>query len=177
MGGANPHQQPIPARERDALAGGGATPTSLRRGGSRMIRRLRRDRSGVTAVEFAIVALLLMTWIFGMIEVARAYWAYQIIQEVAIEQARCMGVVASGCASAGAYSNSAAVTNAITIASNRGLTITGSNVTLTRPATCAAVSGFSQATISYTFTTTVPLLLASLSTANLTASACFFNTR
>ncbi|HQT78831.1 MAG TPA: TadE/TadG family type IV pilus assembly protein, partial [Rhodopila sp.] len=114
---------------------------------------------GVTSIEFALVALVLMLWIFGIMEAARAYWTYQIIEEVAIEGARCMGVLASGCSSGGAYSASATTTYIQTLASSRGLSIPASDITLTRPAVCASLSSFSQVDISYTFNTEVPSLI------------------
>ncbi len=138
---------------------------------------LRRDRRGLAAVEFALVSLMMMTWIFGMMEIARAYWTYQIIQQVAIEGARCMGVLSSSCSSAGAYSASAAKTYMVTQAANLGLTLPSADITSSRPATCASTTGFSAVSISYNFTTNVPVLIPSLSSVTLTASSCYFNTQ
>jgi Flp pilus assembly protein TadG len=138
---------------------------------------LRRDRRGVAAVEFALVALTMLTWIFGMMEAARAYWSYQIIQEVAIQGARCMGIISSSCASGGVYDASTAKTYMVTQASNLGLTLPASDITVTRPATCASTTGFSSVSISYDFKTLLPVMIPSLSSVTLTASSCFFNTR
>lgn len=131
----------------------------------------------MAAVEFALVALVMMTWIFGMMEIARAYWTYQIIQQVAIQGARCMGVLSSSCATAGAYSASAAKTYMATQASNLGLTLPTTDITVTRPASCASTTGFSQVSISYNFKTNVPVLIPSLSSVTLTATSCYFNTQ
>ena len=43
---------------------------------------------GITTVEFAIVAVLLFTMIFGVIEVARGYYVYTMLGDVARRGAR-----------------------------------------------------------------------------------------
>jgi Flp pilus assembly protein TadG len=139
------------------------------------VRPVIADKRGVTAVEFALVSLALLTWMFGMMETARAYWDYQIIEEVAIEGARCMGVVATGCASGGAYNSSATTTFIENLAQSRGLTLSSSDLTLTRPTSCAGTSGFSQLTITYDFKTNLPVLLPSLKTIALSTTACYYN--
>jgi Flp pilus assembly protein TadG len=131
----------------------------------------------MAAVEFALVSLVMMTWIFGIMEIARAYWAYQIIQEVAIQGARCMAVLSSSCSSGGAFSSSAANSYMVTLASNLGLTLPAADITATRPASCAGTSGFSSVAISYTFTTNVPVLIPSWSSVVLTANSCAFDMR
>lgn len=47
---------------------------------------------GITTVEFAIVALLLFTMIFGVIETARAYYVYTMLGDVARRGARLAAV-------------------------------------------------------------------------------------
>jgi Flp pilus assembly protein TadG len=153
------------------MACAAAVPAAVRRRG------LRRDRRALAAVEFALVSMMMMTWIFGMMEIARAYWTYQIIQEVAILGARCMGVISNSCASGGAYSASAAKTYMVTQASNLGLTLPASDIAVTRPANCASMPGFSSVSINYTFKTNVPVMIPSLSSVTLTASSCYFNTQ
>jgi Flp pilus assembly protein TadG len=130
----------------------------------------------MAAVEFALVSLVMMTWIFGIMEVARAFWTYQIIQEVAVQGARCMGVKSSSCAPGGSYSATAAQAYMVAVASNLGLTLPASDITATRPATCATIANFSSVSISYTFTTNVPVLIPSLSSVVLTASSCAYDT-
>jgi Flp pilus assembly protein TadG len=136
-----------------------------------------RDRRGGTAVEFALVSLVMMTWIFGIMEIARAFWTYQIIQEVAVQGARCMGIKASSCAPGGTYSATAAQTYMVGVASKLGLTLPASDIAPNRPAVCATVTGFSSVTISYTFNTNLPALIPQLSSIVLTASSCNFNTQ
>lgn len=134
-----------------------------------------RDRRAMAAIEFSMVALVLMVWIFGMMQIARAFWTYQVMQEVAIEGARCMGIVATGCASGGSYNATNTTNYVIGRATVRGLTITGTNITLGRPTSCAGVSGFSSVTITYAFKAAVPLLTPSLTSLTLTAQSCYFN--
>ena len=137
----------------------------------------RLGRRGMATVEFALVALLLMTWIFGMIDIARAFWTYQIMEQVAVSGARCMGVLASGCSSSGAYSSTAAQAYIVNLASQMGLSITANNLALSRPANCANTAGFSQVTVNYVFNTASPVLLPALSGINLTSTACYYNTQ
>ena len=47
---------------------------------------------GITTVEFAIVGLLLFTMIFGVIEVARGYYVYTMLGDVARRGARLAAV-------------------------------------------------------------------------------------
>ena len=144
-----------------------------------MRRRLGRfagDRSGASAVEFALVLGPLIFLIVGAMEYGRLIWTKQALQEAAIAGARCMGVLATGCASGGAYSASNTATYIQGVASGFRLTVPTATVTLNRAASCAGVSGFSSVSISYTFQAAAPVLLGSASSAMpLTATACFPN--
>lgn len=129
-------------------------------------------------MEFALVSLALLTWMFGMMEVARAYWDYQIIEEVAIEGARCMGVVATGCASGGVYSAGSATAYIEALAQSRGLALTATDITpAPRPTNCGGTAGFSQVTITYNFKTELPVILPSLKTIALSTTACYYDTQ
>lgn len=132
---------------------------------------------GAAAVEFAMVALVMLMLMFGIMEFARAYWTREILAEVSTEGARCVALLASGCASGGAYSSTAANNYIIGVASARGLTLTSAAITVTRPATCAGTSGFSQVSLTYTFSTSASGLLPSLASLPLSASACYYNVR
>lgn len=52
------------------------------------MKRLRGDRNGAAAVEFALVLPLLMTLVFGVFEFGMLWNAYQIITDAAREGAR-----------------------------------------------------------------------------------------
>lgn len=55
-------------------------------------RRLRRDRRGVSTLEFAIVALLLFTLILGAIDLARFWFTTQAVRWYAAELVRVVQV-------------------------------------------------------------------------------------
>jgi Flp pilus assembly protein TadG len=142
----------------------------------RRVRDLANDRRGAGAVEFALVLGPLIFLIMGAMEYGRLLWTKQALEESAIAGARCMGVLATGCASGGAFSSTNATTYIQGVASGFSLSVPTANVTLNRAATCAGVSGFSSVSISYTFQAAAPVLLGSASSAMpLSATACFPN--
>jgi Flp pilus assembly protein TadG len=140
----------------------------------RSVKTLGGARDGATAVEFALVIGPFLLLMFGVIEFGRLLWTLNALQETAMAGARCMGVLNTACATSGAYSSSSTKTYIEGVATKWGVTLTDSNITLSNSATCAGVSGFSQATITYTFQTAVPLMSA-LVRDPLTVIACFPN--
>ncbi|MGY3485288.1 Flp pilus assembly protein TadG [Bradyrhizobium sp. USDA 4011] len=54
----------------------------------RLLRRFRRNRSGVTAVEFALVAPLFFGLLFAIIEVAMIFFASQVLETVTQDSSR-----------------------------------------------------------------------------------------
>jgi Flp pilus assembly protein TadG len=137
---------------------------------------LARDRRASTAVEFAICALALVLIVVGFVEFGRLAWSYEVLQDVAAEGARCMGLAANSCASSGAYNASSTKTYVVDLAASRGVTITAAAVSLNNAASCGGASGFSEVSISYDFTTVAPELLTALASGvTVPASACFPN--
>lgn len=135
-----------------------------------------RAEGGATAVEFALVVGPLLLLLFGTIEFSRLLWTREALQSVANAGARCMGIVESSCANAGAYSSSKAITYVVTQATKLSVPLSTSNVTVNHSATCAGVSNFSQVTVNYTFQTALPELVGALSGGvALSATACFPN--
>jgi Flp pilus assembly protein TadG len=135
-----------------------------------------RAVSGATAVEFALVAGPMFLIIFGVFEFGRAMWTREALQSVAVEGARCMGVLNTSCAPSGVYS--ATVTRAFVQNEARKLSVAleDSAVTLSNNTSCTGVAGFSQVSINYTFTTLVPLLITQFQNGiPLVVSACFPN--
>ncbi|WP_342724817.1 TadE/TadG family type IV pilus assembly protein [Bradyrhizobium sp. B097] len=55
---------------------------------ARLIRRFRRNRSGVTAVEFALVAPLFFGLLFAIIEVAMIFFASQVLETATQDSSR-----------------------------------------------------------------------------------------
>ena len=140
------------------------------------LRRFWQHRSGASAVDFALVVFPFFTVVFGTIEFGRALWTRETLQAVAITGARCMGLVQTGCGTGGTYSASQTTAFVQSTATSWGITLPTSGITVSNSATCAGVSGFSQVSLSYTFTTAVPKLIAPLvGGLPLTASSCFPN--
>ena len=54
--------------------------------------RFKRDTRGAAAIEFAIVIVPLLLFMFGIIEFSRAFWAKEALQQTAVDTARCMGL-------------------------------------------------------------------------------------
>ena len=80
------------------------------------------DRTGATAVEFAMVVFPFFLVVFGTIEFGRALWARETLHAVAMAGARCMGLVQSGCGTSGTYSASMATSYVQSVASSWGMT-------------------------------------------------------
>ena len=141
-------------------------------------RRLLGCRRGVSAVEFAILAPIVLLMGLGTLEYGRLAWTQQALQAAAVSGARCIGVLASGCASGGAYSATNAQNFVVSEASGWNITLTADKVTVSRTASCGTVNGFASVTIAYTFQTVLPLIITSLQNGiNLSVSACYPNTR
>ena len=143
------------------------------------ITRLRRDKRGAAAVEFAAVIGPLLLLTLGVFEFGRLLWTREALQETASAGARCMGMSATSCASGGSYSSGNTMTYVESVASNWGVTLANTNITLNNSATCAGVSapnGFSTVTISYTFQSIVPNEVRALTGGEvLSNTACFPN--
>jgi len=130
-------------------------------------RDLARSREGSTAVEFAICALALLLFVFGMIEMGRMLWTWQTLQAVAVETARCVAVGSSLCTNGQTY--------AVSLAGGRGIGgLTASNVTVNNSASCAGQSNFTQVSITFTYHTVMPAYIPTPS-GGLKASGCFPN--
>jgi Flp pilus assembly protein TadG len=140
-----------------------------------LLRRWLEDRGGGAAVEFSFVILTLFTLLFGVTEFGWYMWTANALQQTAIQSARCMGVLASSCASGSAYSSSRTTSFVQQVASTYGITVPSTGVTLSQAATCGGATGFSTVTINYTFTTVVPNLITGLASVPMTEQACFPN--
>jgi Flp pilus assembly protein TadG len=143
-----------------------------------LLRRLRRNRRGITALEFALTAPAMMLLSLGTLEYGRLSWTQEALQSAAVSGARCMGVLAPGCASTGAYSETSTQTYITNAAGAWSVGVTSSQMSLSRTASCGGVNGFSQVTINYTFQTALPLLADALANGvALTVTSCYPNAR
>ena len=143
--------------------------------------RLHVAQEGETVVEFALVASMFLTLMFGCVEFARLLWTEMALQQTAMSGARCMAIAQgsiqnSFCSSAGSYSVSTTTSYIQTTASGWGLTLAASDIALDQAASCGGISNSSQVTLTTTFRTPVPQLvqLAAGGT-SLSAAACYPN--
>ncbi len=140
-----------------------------------LLRRWLRDQGGGAAVEFSAVVMTMFTLLFGVTEFGWYMWTANALQQTAIQGARCMGVLASSCASGVTYSAGNTRTFVQQQATTYGITVPDAGVVLSNSASCGGASGFSSVTINYTFRTVVPNLITGLSNVAMTQSACFPN--
>jgi len=135
-----------------------------------------RERSGASAVEFALVAPVFLLMLFGMIEFARLFWTTHALHETAIATARCMGIPQLECETGGAYSSENAVAFAQSKAAGWLIQIDPTAIVLDRDSSCNGLEGLSSVAIDYQFTTVVPNFLTSLvGGTELKAEACYTN--
>ncbi len=130
------------------------------------LRSLPTNRSGASAVEFALVAPVLLVFILLLVEGGRMEWTRQTIQEVAANSARCMALGTASC-----NSDSAVQAYARSLAVDRGVSLGKATVTTAANQTCNAVSGMNRVSIALPYRVASGLLPAGPT--SLEASACF----
>ena len=132
------------------------------------------SRRGASALEFALVVTPLTLMIMAAIEFARLQWTRNALQEIAIASARCIGMKASACGTNGVYDATKSTTYIKAEGTAWSVVLGDGNIAVTPGATCQGISGFSQVTLSYTFTSAM-LGNASLNSYPIYATACFPN--
>ncbi|HEX4367501.1 MAG TPA: TadE family protein [Rhodopila sp.] len=60
-------------------------------------RRLRGERQGSTAVEFAIIAGVMLPLLFGTVDLGLLMWTHNALQSTAALTARCIAIGSSAC--------------------------------------------------------------------------------
>jgi Flp pilus assembly protein TadG len=141
-----------------------------------ILRTLGQAQNGATLVEFALVAPVFLALLFGIFEFGRAVWIQQALQQTAIAGARCMALPQFACASAGTYNSTDTTTYIQQIASQWGVSLPSSDITQNNTASCGGTTGFSQVSLSFAFTSVVPLLVEIPGGGMLlSATACFPN--
>ena len=136
-----------------------------------MIRRIARpgiwsDARGASIVEFALVAPVLILFVFGIIESARAIWTFQSLQETAFNSARCMAIGRSPCDSVVNVKS-----HAVARAAKSQITVPASAITVEASVTCHGVSGQDRVKIAMPYQTILSGFLP-MSLTNLTVTAC-----
>lgn len=137
----------------------------------RLLRRLFKARDGAETIEFALAALPLMMFLFGVVEFARLYWTQSELQYAAEATARCITVnccssgptVCGGATGSAGYQNYAA--NQVLGMSLSSGNLSGFSVTSPAPA-CG-----NQVSFNYTFRFLVGPIIPN-SNLTLSASAC-----
>ena len=139
-------------------------------------KRFRRDTSGATALEFALVAGPLLLLIFGVIEFSWVEWSRQSLQELAMHGARCMGVRQTACTTSTRIDPAKTKTYLINEGRTYGLELANGDITLESNVSCDGVAGFSRVSLVYDFKTAVPGVIDALvAELPLRSSACFPN--
>ncbi len=134
-------------------------------------RRLARDTGGATAVEFALLIAPFMMLTFGIIEVSRALWTRQALQDVAIATARCIGVGQLECTSGGNYSANATQAFLASSSTGLGFRLLGDETRISRNVTCDGMPGSVKVKLEAEFDSVFPFneLLG------FEAEACFYD--
>jgi Flp pilus assembly protein TadG len=104
---------------------------------STLARPLSNDIKGTTALEFALVSLIVMTLIIGAMEVGLTLWTRGTLQSIAARTARCAAITATACTTVTPAQYAANLANAW-LASGM---IQASNVTVTTATTCFTATG------------------------------------
>ena len=128
------------------------------------IRSMARDRSGTTAVEFALLAPVLFMFLMGILEMGLAFWMQNSLDYSVAEAARC----AANSSTCGAPNSQTSALVTAYAAGISGAALDSSVFTYTytaSPSTC----GY-KVTASYPLTLAIPFLNYSLT---LTSSACY----
>jgi Flp pilus assembly protein TadG len=121
-----------------------------------------RNRQGTVAVEFAMVAVLFLTFLFGIIEVGRVFWTWNTLQ-YAVEDTARYAIV----------HQSATNSDLVTYAAGRmaGIKVDTSKLSVTTANTTISGISFIEVTGTYAYKSIVPFLPAAMNTINLTAEA------
>ncbi|WP_342249310.1 TadE/TadG family type IV pilus assembly protein [Sphingomonas sp. OTU376] len=130
------------------------------------VRRLLRATRGASAVEFALLAPVFLTLLFGIIEGSRMLWLRQTLGEVAFSTVRCMSV-SSTCATLQQQQS-----YALTRASQYGVAITATNLAIKANITCEGNAASNQVSITAPFRSPIAGLISAIP-AEITAKACF----
>lgn len=141
----------------------GAPPRA--RDGRRGAIRFLADRSGAYAVEFALVVPILLTLLFGSIEVARGIFVQGMLDYAVEQAARCASIDSTNCGSASAIASFAS-------AQTSPLNIPATDFTATAPACGNLVS----ASYTFSFVGTFALIGGTAifpSSITLTSSSCY----
>lgn len=130
------------------------------------LRRLVRGTGGASAVEFALIAPVLITMLFGLIEYGRLMWTRQAVYEAAFSSARCASMDTASC------NTTATIRSyAVTRAGANGVKLIQAEITPTLATSCNGYTS-NRVVISHPMTTVLPAWFTAFP-ATITATACF----
>ncbi len=137
-----------------------------------LLRRLVKACEGVETIEFALAAIPLLTFLFGVVEFARLYWTQSELQYAAEAAARCATLVQLSKPNPASCGGSSVSNNAgvQSFAANQLLGMSVSSSNLVNFQVTAAACG-NQVTFNYTFTFIVGPIIPN-SALTLSATAC-----
>jgi len=125
------------------------------------------DVRGATAIEFALVAPVLLAFIMLLIEGGRMEWTRQAIQEVAVNTARCMAVGQTECTT-----DAGILRYARQRGNDWGVSMAAATITPRVNQTCNSVAGMRRVDISLPYRSAVGKLIPAVPQ-QLTAMSCF----
>lgn len=121
-------------------------------------RRLPTLQSGTTTLEFALVVIVPVLFMFGAIEWGRLLWTRQVMMHTADMTARCYSINSPRCSG-----TNTPASYAVSLAAKDGITLTSSDVTTGALPACNSPTGGSvtyyTVSISYGFNSPVATLL------------------
>lgn len=125
-----------------------------------------QDAHGVSAVEFALLAPLLLTMVFGLFFTALSFWQSAVLNQTAYSAARCAAIGDVQCANVSSTASFAAA-----LGTARGVGLTANAVTATINTTCGGISNMVQVVITKPVTNPFAGLLPMLPQ-QLTGASC-----
>jgi len=136
----------------------------------RMRARLRADRRGDTALEFALVGGMLVLLLLAPVELGLMVWTGSSLQDVAAETARCAAIGSAFCSGANTPQSFAVSLAARWIGPHA---IIAADVTPAQSSSCNQATGGSFETVTITTSIWAGALIAPLAGATQTAVGCF----
>lgn len=130
---------------------------------------LTQDRRGVAAVEFAMLAGVLIALCIGTIEIGLLFWGQNALEAAAAETARCLAIGSPACPNPGTYA--AGVVSKWMFSG----VVSSSDVTSSTTTSCQGTSGqFQQVKITSSyFANALPPFVSTFAHTTLSASACY----
>ncbi len=131
-------------------------------------------RRGATALEFALVAPVLLLLLFGCIEYGRMMWTWQALQLAGDQTARCVAIGGTACSTPANYAVATAQKFGAFGLATTAVTIDNQPPTVTNAAACAPPAGNTavRVRLNLVFSSPAAALIPSLNQ-TLTTTSCY----